>query len=448
MPNAHGCSRSAARRLVSAIASLSLAGCVSFDPKPLSASQSLADFAARDLGDPGLRAFLAGNSAATGPWNLSRLSLAATYFHPDVALARAEADEAAAAIKTAAMRPNPVFTFSPQYASYRAPVFTPWFLGPGLNVPVETAGKRSKRTEQALLAAEAARWRVSSRAWAARSRVRAAMLDLHSARENLEMLKAEQALHEEAIKKLAAQMEAGGVSPFELTQARLLLNRTRLSLQDAQRDAATSEARLASAVGVPLVAIKAVTLDFADFQKLPSPGNTARKALTQRADLMALLAEYAASEAALKLEIAKQHPDVNLSPGYDYNSGQNRWQLGLNVELPLNRNRGPIAQAEAKRATAGKRFLAQQAAIRGELDAALAAYQASRTKTQIAAQLAQEAQAAVDATKRMVEGGEVSALELTRRQIEASTARVALLASQIEAQSAAGALEDAMQSKL
>lgn len=425
-----------------------LTGCASFQSKPLSADQSIADFAGRSLSDAGLRAFLAENKAATGSWGLSRLSLAAAYFHPDVALARAEAGEAAAGIETAQMRPNPVFTFMPQYASFRAPAPTPWFFGPNLTIPIETAGKRSKRTAQALAAAEAASWRVSERAWQARSRVRAAMLELHGARQNIALLQTEQGLHEEAIKKLTAQMEAGDVSPFELTQARLMLNRTRLSLQDAQRTAATGEAKLAAAVGVPVNAIRAVKLDFSAFQHLGSPSNARRKALTQRADLMALLDEYAASEAALRLEVAKQYPDVNLGPGYDYNSGQNRWQLGLSVPIPLNKNRGPIAQAEAKRVTAEKRFLAQQATISGELDVALAAYNASRDKAQTATTIAQEAQTAADTTKRMVEGGELSPLEHTRRQIEASAANVARLAAQLEAQTAGGALEDAMHAPL
>ncbi|MFO1438877.1 MAG: TolC family protein [Verrucomicrobiaceae bacterium] len=427
---------------------LALAACVPFQPKPISAEQSNADFNSRTLSDPGLRAFLAENKASSGSWNVNRLSLAAAYFHPDVALARAEAEEAAAGIKTAQMRPNPVFTFAPQYASFRAPTPTPWFFGPSLMIPIETAGKRSKRTEQALAAAEAARWRVSARAWAARSRVRAAMLELHGARENIRLLETEQKLHDEAIKKLTAQMDAGDVSPFELTQARLMLNRTRLALQDAQRNAASGEARLAAAIGVPLHALKSIALDFSTFHGLPEPGQSRRRALTQRADLMALLAEYAATEAALKLEITRQYPDVNVSPGYDYNSGQNRWQLGLNLPIPLNQNRGPIAQAEARRVTAEKRFLAQQATIQGELDIALAGYQASRAKVATAAQLAQEAIAAADTTKRMVDAGEVSALELTRRQIETSTANVALLAAQLEAQTAAGALEDAMQATL
>lgn len=430
------------------VVTLALPACVQFKARPLAAETSSTDFSGRSLSDPGLNDFLAENKAAIGSWSVDRLSLAAAYFHPDVALARAEADEVAAGIKTAQMRPNPVFTFMPQYASFRAPVFTPWFLGPSLSVPIETAGKRSKRTEQALAAAEAARWRVSARAWAARSRVRAAMLELHGARENIRLLETEQTLHDEAIKKLTAQMEAGDVSPFELTQARLMLNRTRLALQDARRIAATGEARLAAAVGLPLNAIQSVKLDFSAFLRLPEPGNSRRLSLTRRADLMALLSDYAAAEAALKLELARQYPDVNVMPGYDYNSGQNRWQLGLNVQLPLNRNRGPIAEAEARRTTAEKRFLAQQAAIQGELDIALAAYQASRAKAATAAQLAQEADAASDTTKKMVEAGNVSALELTRRQIEASAAKVALMAANIEAQTAAGALEDAMQSPL
>lgn len=430
------------------LVTLALTACVQFKERLLAAETSSADFSGRSLNDPGLKDFLAENKAAGGSWTVDRLSLAAAYFHPDVALARAEADEVAAGIKTAQMRPNPVFTFMPQYASFRAPVFTPWFLGPSLSVPIETAGKRSKRTEQALAAAEAARWRVSARAWAARSRVRAAMLELHGARENIRLLETEQTLHDEAIKKLTAQMEAGDVSPFELTQARLMLNRTRLALQDARRVAATGEARLAAAVGLPLNAIQSVKLDFSVFHRLPEPGNSRRLALTRRADLMALLSDYAAAEAALKLELARQYPDVNVMPGYDYNSGQNRWQLGLNVQLPLNRNRGPIVEAEARRTTAEKRFLAQQAAIQGELDIALAAYQASRAKATTAAQLAQEADAASDTTKKMVEAGNVSALELTRRQIEASAAKVALMAANLEAQTAAGALEDAMQSPL
>ncbi len=435
--------------LLHSLAACLLASCVQFEERPLIAEETSAAYAGRSLDDAGLKAFLEEQKASGHSWTVDQLALAATYFHPDVALARAEAAEAAASILTAQQRPNPVFTFSPQWTS--SPVaFTPWFINPSLSLPIETAGKRSRRTEQAMATAEAARWRVSARAWTARSRVRAAMLEVHGAKENIRLLRTEEALHEEAIKKLTAQMEAGDVSQFELTQARLMINRARLARQDAERLAVTGEARLAAAIGVPLTALRAVDLDFSTFRSLGGikPGECRRYALTQRADLMALLADYASAQSALKLELAKQYPDINLSPGYDYNSGQNRWQLGLNFELPLNGNRGPIAEAEARRTSAEKRFLAQQGVIEGEIDVALAAYQASKAKAATAAQMARDAATATDTTRRMVEGGEISALELTRRRIEASTADVALMAANLEALTAAGALEDAMQATL
>jgi outer membrane protein TolC len=436
--------------LLFTLAAAALASCAHYQPRPLSAAASSAAFAGRSLNDPGLHQFLTGQKAAQGTWDVNRLALAAAYFHPDVTLARTEADELTAAIKTAKQRPNPVFTFGPQYASFHRNTITPWFLAGNVFYQIETADKRTLRTEQALAAAEAARWRVSARAWSARSRVRAAMLELHSARENIRLLETEGSLHDEAIKKLTAQMEAGDVSPFELTQARLALNRTRLALQDAQRLAATGEARLAAAVGVPLSALKSISLDFSSLTRLPdlSISSSRRLALTQRADLMALLADYSAAESALRLEYAKQYPDVRLGPGFDYNQGQNRWQLGVSLDLPINGNRGPIAQAEAKRKTAEARFLAQQDTIQGELNIALAAYTASRRKAQTAATLSQDAVAAAGTTKRMVDAGELSPLELTRRQLEASTASLARMAADIEAQIAAGALEDAMQARL
>jgi outer membrane protein, heavy metal efflux system len=430
-------------------AAVLLGSCAHFEERPLEVEESSASFAGRSLHDPGLRAFLEEEQAAGRSWTIDQLALAAAYFHPDVALARAEAEESAAAILTAGQRPDPVFTFTPQWTN-AAVAFTPWFFNPILSIPLETAGKRPLRTEQAMAAAEAARWRVSARAWTARSRVRAAMLDVYGARENIRLLETEEALHDESIRKLTAQMEAGDVSQFELTQARLMLNRTRLARQDAERLAATGEARLASAIGIPTMALRGIALDFSTFARL-APVNAAecrRFALSRRADLMSLLAEYAAAEARLKLELARQYPDINVNPGYDFNSGQNRWQLGLNLQVPLNQNRGPIAEAEARRITSEKRFLAQQGAIEGEVDIALAAYQASRSKSTTAAQLEREAAAATETTRRMVEGGEVSALELTRRRIEASTANVALLAANLEALTAAGALEDAMQAPL
>jgi outer membrane protein TolC len=97
--------------------------------------------------------------------------------------------------------------------------------------------------------------------------------------------------------------------------------------------------------------------------------------LQGRSDIQSALAEYAAAEADLQLQIAKQYPDVHLSPGYQYDQGDNKWSLGVTFELPLlNQNQGPIAEARARRLESAARFTELQAKVIGEIDRASAAY--------------------------------------------------------------------------
>jgi outer membrane protein TolC len=432
--------------LTISVAALPL-GCAKYSPRPLAAGHTASAFTGRSLSDSGLRKFLAEQRAGGGSWNVERLALAAAYFQGDVAVARAEAEEAAAGIKTAGQLPNPVLSFSPAYNATTTGI-SPWIISPSLDVIIETAGKRGKRLASARAAAEAAQLRVAAVAWDARTKVRAAMLDLYAARENSALLATEVALHEEAVKKLDAQVKAGESPAFELLQERLGLNRSKLALHDAEKLAATARTQLAAAVGVSPAALDAVKLDFSAFASLPpAPGSgVRRRALTHRADLLAALADYAAADAELRLEIAKQYPDIHLNPGYELDQTDNKWALGLSVELPiLNQNRGPIAQAEARRKTVGAKFEAKQQAVFGEIETALAVFRAARAKAATASTLADEAAHASDTTKRMVDAGELAPLELTRRRIEASASNLSRLEARIQAQQAAGALEAALQ---
>src|SRR5262249_28796021 len=92
-----------------------------------------------------------------------------------------------------------------------------------------------------------------------------------------------------------------------------------------------------------------------------------------RSDILGALAEYEAAQSALQLEIAKQYPDVHLSTGYQWDEGENKWSIGLSAEIPvLNRNQGPIAEAEARRSESAARFVALQAKVIAEIDRAVA----------------------------------------------------------------------------
>lgn len=427
-----------------------LTACVQFKARPLSAGDTAAGFTRRSLNDAGLKEFLAEQGAERGSWNVERLALAAAYFQGDVAVARAEAEEVAEGIKTAGQSPNPVLSFSPGYNATTHGTthsLSPWIITPSLDLPIETAGKRGKRLAEARALAEAARLRVADVSWRARAKVRASMLDLYAARENSTLLTGAVALHGEAVRKLDAQVKAGQSAAFELIQERLGFNRSQLALHDAEKLAATSRAQLASAAGVPSVALDAVTLDFFAFTLLPpAPGPEVRRnALTNRADLLAALADFAAANAELRLQIAKQYPDVHLSPGFQLDQADNKYSLGLSVELPIvNQNRGPIAQADTRRKTVGAKFEAKQAAVFSEIETALAAYRGARAKVATANKLFEEAAHATETTRRMVEAGELAPLEVTRRNIEASAAALARLEARIQAQQAVGALESAL----
>jgi hypothetical protein len=98
------------------------------------------------------------------------------------------------------------------------------------------------------------------------------------------------------------------------------------------------------------------------------------RALTQRAEVGRALAEYAEAEAALRLEVARSWPDLVLGPGFVWDGGVHRWNLLASLpELMLNRNRGPIGEATARRAAAAVHVDAMQQEVLADVATARAA---------------------------------------------------------------------------
>jgi DNA-binding beta-propeller fold protein YncE len=193
-----------------------------------------------------------------------------------------------------------------------------------------------------------------------------------------------------------------------------------------------------------------VILSFDELKQFPAdvPDLAARRqALVNRADVLGALSEYAASQSALQLEIAKQYPDVHLSPGYEFDQGDNKWGIGLSLELPvLNQNQGRIAESEAKRKEVAAKFNALQARVLSEIEQAVAGYRASVKKAEAAGSLNEVLATQLRAAQGMLDAGEISKVELAQRQLELTTAALAQLDARLQAQEALGALEDALQS--
>ncbi|MBU6409528.1 MAG: TolC family protein, partial [Verrucomicrobia bacterium] len=213
--------------------------------------------------------------------------------------------------------------------------------------------------------------------------------------------------------------------------------------------------QLASAIGLPLRALAGAKFSMAPFNRFPrqlTRPDVRRRALLARADVRAALAQYAASQAALKLEIANQYPDIHLGPGYSWNSGSagdNEWDLGLTLTLPiLNQNQGAIADARARRAVAAAHFLAVQAAAIGQIDSALAGYRAALEQVTTATALLANLRKQLDSIKAQALAGEAGPLEVANARVAFDSGSRDQLNALIQAQQALGLLEDAMQSPL
>jgi len=325
-------------------------------------------------------------------------------------------------------------------------------LGLTWDIPIETAGKRGKRIAQADHLSEAARWNFVSAAWQTRSRVRTALLNLYAARETESLLTRQESAQSNVVRLLEGQFAAGAVSSYEVTQAHVTLDTTRLARQDATGQYGQARVQLASAIGLPLRALDDTLLSFAGLDQFP-PDLTAlevrREAILNRADVRGALAEYAASQSALQLEIAKQYPDLHLGPGYELDQTDNKWSLGVTLDLPvLNHNQGPVAEAKAKRQEAAAHFLTVQTAAIAEIDSGLAGYNAALQKSATATALLDNLQKQLDFAHAQAQAGETEPLTLANAEAEYAAGAQNQLDAVVKAQSALGQLEDAVQSPL
>jgi outer membrane protein, heavy metal efflux system len=430
-------------------------GCVRFHPQPLSPSTDAQTFSARTLEDAGLRRFMETSerkqrtSWPPTAWGLSDLTLAALYYSPDLDVARAQWAVAQAAVRTAGERPNPTLTLTPGFnTTTRTP--TGWIALGGLDIPIETAGKRGHRRAQAAQLAEAARLNTASAAWQLRGRVRSGLLALSTARETLSLLSEQERRGGENARIMEVQHQVGSISAFELTQGRIAAESARLAGHEARRQEAEARVSLAEAIGIPAQALEKAqfAFDALDGAPLgPTLDEARTKALLGRADILAALAEYAASQSGLQLEIAKQYPDIHLGPGYEYDQGDGKWSLGLAFDLPVfGRNRGAIGEALAKRSATAAFFAALQARVLAEVDRALAGYRAAIEKRSVVDAMLADLQKQEVTARAMLEAGEIGQNDLLALQIELGTQALARADAVTKSRQALGALEDAMQS--
>ena len=436
-----------------AIAAVTLTAACSqstYQPAPLDTAASADRLLARDLGDPEMHAALAANGESiAGGWRLRALTVAAIHFDPALAAARAEWHRRIAAEASAAQRPNPLVEPELSYHSDPEGGDGPWTIGAAIAIPFLPEDKREARMALARADSEAARLVAAEIAWQRRGTVRDAVVACHRADSLLRLAAAEIALHREVVEIFERRRALGEAN---LTEVNLARRGADASHRDEAGLRAAGEAcrgELASALGLPLAEVRNLALAYdgmmpGDAIAVPSAGMR-RAALLGGLGIREALAAYAASEAGLRLAVARQYPDITLSPGLFWDQGGLLWALGGGLTAALlHNNEGPIAEAEAARRAAAQGVLAVQGRIVAALADADARLTATRVELEAAAALLDRRRERLAVAERRLQGGDVGRLEVTEAGLAVREAESAVLAARLDLIAVQAHYEDAV----
>jgi outer membrane protein, heavy metal efflux system len=443
------------KRIVPLAAICFLAGCAvqRYTPAPIDAGTTASQFQSRNLADPGLRSFEETNlghpesSWPSKSWDLQTLSLAALYFNPALDLARARLATAEAAIVTASARPNPTIDFVPG-------VPAPYLLTQDVLFLIETAGKRGRSVQIARNLDQAAQFDLADSAWTVVIGVRLALLNDLLASRNLELLRTEEKAREDEVAILEQVLSAGEITRRDVDLARMEASKTQVATRTAEGQAADAKAALAAAIGIPVAGIDGVDFSWPTMDTPPAPESFSadqvqRDAVLNRLDIRRSLAQYAAAEAVVHSEIAKQYPNLSIGPGYTYEERNNFFTVGVSTSLPVfNRNQGPIAEAEGRRKEAAAAFVQTQAQVIARSERALAVYAAALKEVGEAQSLYQLQETQLPIVEQGIRTGTDNRLSLDAVQIQLLVLERARLDAVGRAQRALGDLEDAVQRPL
>ncbi len=249
-------------------------------------------------------------------------------------------------------------------------------------------------------------------------------------------------------------LRAGENTRFDVDLARIELSKTTPAIRSGEVQVADAKSALAVAIGVPTAAIDGAEFSWPEMDTLPSADSLSvdqiqRDAVLNRLNIRRALVQYAAAEADLHSEIAKQYPNFNLGPGYTYEERDSFFTVGFSTSLPIfNRNEGPIAEAEGRREQAAAAFLQTQAQVIGNSERAFAVYKAALRafiQTESSYQL-QEFQLQI--VEHNISAGADDRLSLDAVEIQLSALAQARLNGLARAQGAIGDIEDSVQRPL
>jgi outer membrane protein TolC len=389
------------------------AGCVAYEPRPLDPEAILRDLERVEL--PATTDSSAAGGAATPQLTARQAAGWAVAHNPGLKALRADLGIAQAELVRAGLLPDPAIGWesmnalaiqfaggTPHQADYVAGLVASW--------PVPRPGEIGAREDQASAHLQGARSSVLAAEWSLARNVHLACLDLEAVRAKLQLNARVLETARRTADFFAEARRAGGATAVQENLAGIELagrEQERIRLEGEQRAARQEVHRW---LGIPPDAPLDVTMGADPFvlPSLPDKDTTAlvNAALQKRPDLLQIMAEYDASEAELRLEVARQWPQLSIG-------------TGLAIVLPFfsRWNRPAIDAAMARREKVEAEVRAAVHSLRADVHAAVASEQeAVRQVRHFEENLLPKVQESLRLTDEALRVREVTAIEILTAQ--------------------------------
>lgn len=444
---------------------LTACGFQTYQAKPIDPQHQQSQYLSRTPDSEAFKQFLLSQNYPVTDWPIQtwgarEITLCALFFHADLNTSRAEWRVAMAEQSTASQRPELGGAGNLGNHSRTEGNISPWTLGIGIDVPIETMGKREARIDRAIQLSEAARLQIGQIAWQVRTRITKSWLAFQYASLQSEPLAQELAIRKSIVAMLEKRLALGIASSVEVANARLALQKTQQQWSLNTGRITELRAKLASDAGLPIGSFNELNMVKIDVtpntqqldqllkqeQAQPNIAPTQQTALLNRLDIRSALARYAASDTKLRLEIAKQYPNITLSPSYTFDQSDHVWSLGFSSLMTLiYKNRGLIEEARALREVEATKFEKLQASVISQLTQSKAMYATAKTAFEQANNYAQSLRERTKKSQRQFDAGQIDRLELASTQLENITATQDMLNAAQQLALAMSDIEDAMQ---
>ncbi|WP_462381242.1 TolC family protein [Pseudomonas sp. Marseille-QA0892] len=288
--------------------------------------------------------------------------------NPDFSAARSDIGIASGMRRQAGVIPNPEIGF--EMEDTRSDRQT---RSVSITQPIELGGKRGARIGVAEANQSVVDADMDLRRQGLRADVIQGFFAALRAQEGMRLAEASLALAERGAKVAGAQVDAGKVSPVEVTRADMQLATTQLDVRRARQEWDNARQMLARLLGTDAPDFGELVGSFEHLPGVPSEADLLAR-VRDSADMRKALRQVNLSEAELGLERSGRYPDISISIGSQYDEiERERINLvGFSVPLPLfDRNQGNVLAAARRAEQARDLRNAAEIRVRGEIQQAL-----------------------------------------------------------------------------